>query len=41
MLRCISISLTERLQSVRETASLLCNRIMDNIEYDEREGKTP
>ena len=25
--------LTERLQSVRETASLLYNRMMDNIKY--------
>ena len=27
-------ALAERLQSVRETASLLYNRMMDNIEYE-------
>ena len=26
------VALTDRLQSVRETASLLCNRMIDNIE---------
>ena len=26
-------SFAERLQSVRKTASLLCNRMMDNMEY--------
>ena len=32
-------ALTERLQSVRETASLLCNRMVDNIGYEREKLK--